>query len=1142
MAVGDVTASGGITKEYQKTVAGASGGEATAQLGAALSNLAPAIHQYNMSALGLDKAYDDRLRASQGLQLETDFLDFQKAQGEFATSLVRDKSELPAGLTTDYLSQYDATSKTFLDRVKKINPRFAEEYAAKLKQFRIQQQGELFGTEIKLLDARDNTLLHENLDKLKTSLHNEQTSLEDAKLSWDEFVNKSGLASAEKAALLSSGVSVLESVQFGQEVSAAASGNAPASFDYSGRDAVAPGLTPQQRGLLNSIGFVEGPGYDVLNGGERFDDYSQHPARRGKGGTSTAAGRYQFTYGTWKIASEAYKKAYGVTVPDFSPMWQDRVALFWAEHIYNRYTTSGMSFQQALNSGDPQAIATIRRTLGNPKVAGDPLSVEWQALGDNGDGAKADERFLRNFFGETGVAGGGTGSALAPDIWTDPRFSNISYEDKVRAAASAHSALTSALKSQADAANERAQALRKQVYDAGYSAPQNGEQLINEFKQSLGAEYTVDIDKALREGIAAGAKIQTSVGQVAQKIADGQPLLSGDMDAYDQWFGEENLRGLRTGDEAAWDKLRYGVASTTAIPPAARDALVFAMNNPDTQTQAYEFVAALHKNAPYVLDEAGFSSEVIADAALYDRVARYTDPKTAAERLALLKANALSVPPATAQTEGRKAYAKNVTPASLQKIFGYGAFSRTSEAGLGEGRLAALTADSYQAYLDGYRIYGTEDGAQAYMEETLKKSWGPSEVNGRSILTKYPPENYFPKLKETARVPGQVDALRRIAKDQASRWLVGDIGPELAAGIDVAIVADRTTETDLGSGRVPTYSLVATDPNGVVHVIPKRFGGDRVREVLESLAIDSAEDTRKQANKEAVVEEISTATADIDKAVASGDTELVKELTYNVTRLKQEQQALADEELPWPLNQGSEEDQEEYRKRRLQFRRDREAAGYGAPDPAKLVAQAEENEAIRSTVTSSWEEARALAAESLQLFTGATSAEDVQTAQEMYARAKAMWDEAEKTYVDTNGDIDYSELESAIGVTGRFPALPAPTLPRETSEQAFARLQRVRAANEAQAKSAKQKQAASDAASLLKDFARDNLSLGSKERKALERETFAIVREERKASGGRYNQPEAELIAVQRLFARLTGMTEDEVLNYAKQYLNGTLR
>ncbi len=82
-------------------------------------------------------------------------------------------------------------------------------------------------------------------------------------------------------------------------------------------------MTPQARGLLDTIAGTESPGYNVMYGGRRFTDMSQHPnmavpigSGPNAGQASTAAGRYQFLKSTWDEAAAA------TGAKDFSPAKQ----------------------------------------------------------------------------------------------------------------------------------------------------------------------------------------------------------------------------------------------------------------------------------------------------------------------------------------------------------------------------------------------------------------------------------------------------------------------------------------------------------------------------------------------------------------------------------------------------------------------------------------------------------------------------------------------------------------------------------------------------------------------------------------------------------------------------------------------------
>ena len=76
---------------------------------------------------------------------------------------------------------------------------------------------------------------------------------------------------------------------------------------------------PRVQALMATIRGREGPQYNVINGGQKFDDYSRHPNINV--GKSTAAGAYQFNYPTWNAQKEA------LGLQDFRPSSQDIAAV-----------------------------------------------------------------------------------------------------------------------------------------------------------------------------------------------------------------------------------------------------------------------------------------------------------------------------------------------------------------------------------------------------------------------------------------------------------------------------------------------------------------------------------------------------------------------------------------------------------------------------------------------------------------------------------------------------------------------------------------------------------------------------------------------------------------------------------------------
>jgi muramidase (phage lysozyme) len=94
-------------------------------------------------------------------------------------------------------------------------------------------------------------------------------------------------------------------------------------------------MNEYQRQLLDRIAATESPDYNVMYGGGRFDDYSQHPGvynpiqtGPNAGKKSSAAGRYQFLKGTWDDLANRYG------YEDFSPENQDAGAWNLAAERY----------------------------------------------------------------------------------------------------------------------------------------------------------------------------------------------------------------------------------------------------------------------------------------------------------------------------------------------------------------------------------------------------------------------------------------------------------------------------------------------------------------------------------------------------------------------------------------------------------------------------------------------------------------------------------------------------------------------------------------------------------------------------------------------------------------------------------------
>lgn len=133
-----------------------------------------------------------------------------------------------------------------------------------------------------------------------------------------------------------------------------------------------------QRGFLDTLAGPESGGhYDIKNGGSSFDDFSKFPEGIGPGGTSSAAGRYQITKGTW---DELQKKYPGV-LGDFSPKNQDAAAWLLARDRYSTETNGG-DLEDDLRSGKTAKVASALKNTW-PSLPGGSQSGQTQQNFDN---------------------------------------------------------------------------------------------------------------------------------------------------------------------------------------------------------------------------------------------------------------------------------------------------------------------------------------------------------------------------------------------------------------------------------------------------------------------------------------------------------------------------------------------------------------------------------------------------------------------------------------------------------------------------------------------------------------------------------------------------------------------------------------
>ena len=149
----------------------------------------------------------------------------------------------------------------------------------------------------------------------------------------------------------------------------------PGSIKNYSKDPVATDIPPEGRAFLNAIsGGESGGNYNIRYGGKQgskyFDDYTKHPRVyeiRPDGRPSSAAGRGQIVYNTWKD-TDTFKKGEG----DFSPYAQDHANWELAQKRYKRETGGDLLSDLKKNGLTPGMVHALRDeweafSKGNPQ-------------------------------------------------------------------------------------------------------------------------------------------------------------------------------------------------------------------------------------------------------------------------------------------------------------------------------------------------------------------------------------------------------------------------------------------------------------------------------------------------------------------------------------------------------------------------------------------------------------------------------------------------------------------------------------------------------------------------------------------------------------------------------------------------------
>lgn len=147
----------------------------------------------------------------------------------------------------------------------------------------------------------------------------------------------------------------------------------------------ATGMTPEGNAFMNAISDNESNGeWNVIYGGQKFDDYSQHPGvfvkinvGPNKGKFSSAAGKFQILKSTYDRVAPLL----GIT--DFSPESQIKIAWYLAQEAYaNAYNTGMDGLQKALEKGDVAGALKVMKGVWTSLPGGIEATQTKSGFGD----------------------------------------------------------------------------------------------------------------------------------------------------------------------------------------------------------------------------------------------------------------------------------------------------------------------------------------------------------------------------------------------------------------------------------------------------------------------------------------------------------------------------------------------------------------------------------------------------------------------------------------------------------------------------------------------------------------------------------------------------------------------------------------
>lgn len=770
----------------------------------AIGSLGRTLTESGFDRIQVDEMVKERERRNRNAQAN---IDFMRTTGEMDRQRIEARVNAPPGApdyTNQINEQLDNAFNEFLGR----NQLDEEQQARFREQWERYRQGALTSDFTFEIEAQNEELVRQ-IGELASQAQARVREAPDTFIAEYERIMATATASdlplTVLAALEESVYSALAGVAAERIATEAATDHRPVR--QPGEGAVAPGLTGAEAGFLGALHRVESNiqgvnPYNVLFGGATFSSYDDHPriTRRTANGTpTTAAGRYQFTARTWDFVRRNMEaEGYDFGDQPFSPVNQDRAALWYAAHRYNQIALPrGMrDFNSVMQDGDFAELGQMRTIL-----AGTGNQTAWQGL----------QHMTNTQFFELvskGINEGGTGNAEMPNLWRDERFARIPFEDRRRIEASAMQAASAAAQARAHADLSRQQ----QIFDGLLTMQQNNDPgLLDAVMGALPSLSNVQMRGRALDLASEERAARQNAADVQSAIINNRSLPAGSGEKVDDWLEKSGLaQQVRERSPEAAAAIREAFRTTGQLGPQFTADLVAMSNsaNPQDQMYALQLLGFLHEASPHAFR--GQRNEEARDAGLLWSQMRRVQPDSAR---ALEQYNFLRTPEGERVRRQRQEEARELSDEItdrevLRNVTNF--FERTFggvRMPAGSAQNIMLHSDYRRAFEEAFVLLQDKKAAHAYAGETIASAYHPDPESGVLMY-----------LSPASPIVGSIVGPMGTDMSWVGESLREQI-PEVRDMQGVRLITDSETVQSIMNGEPPSYVVHAMNDQGMVQMM-----------------------------------------------------------------------------------------------------------------------------------------------------------------------------------------------------------------------------------------------------------------------------------------------------------------------------------